>query len=506
MTQFKQALVHYMNSIYSNSTVPKSTINNGLSYILNHKQINSWLGIFVFLLKILSLIFIVGIILFCFKQVNLYRTLNLPTQNNFLDLILSGSDLILIPYLVVNSLNFWFKKSISQNSNITLLTENLIKSKNNPTQIFADSLGYREEAFAKYKINSKLYHILLASLATWLVGSTLSYSIQAPATGLLLQSLRLLTWLLILPKLPNNLKLVLGLYSLFDHFLISSSLPAIITSVLFGNVFGLVKKFKPFSFDWKKYLVIIVLILNFAAASHQVFVGRSLGLPTEPQLDVRVLSQIARQGELLRGYGLTQHPNILGGLALIILAWAMNQKLKYSPFIGSKKPNILGLAKQLIFNFKQSFGIRLILTLATLCLILSFSRLAWLSLFLLWWYKLLTSTKQPNWFLTLKIIVGFGLVIGWFSVFRKDIYRIQDWQLWLDSFWQLPLVDKIIGSGYYPQYLANNFNSLESWRWQPVHNVWMNISFEFGIIGLIMILILVWQSITVNKPKYRNSN
>jgi hypothetical protein len=488
-----------MDSTQSKITLSKSIIDNSVNSKANSKNW-SWLPkILVVLVKVALSVLLIGFVLLYFKQVNLYKFFNLPSKNNFLDLVLTGADCILLPWLVICGLEFWFKGDKNYKTRQDYSSNQLIQTDTHPhnsSQIFADSLGYREEAFQKDKTNSKFYHILLTSLAIWLIGSTLAYSVQAPATGLLLQSLRLLTWLLILPKLLNNLKLVLGLYSLFDHFLITSSLPVLITSILFAKNFGF--KTNWLKFNWKKHLVIIILTLNFIAATHQVFVGKSIGLFAEPVLDVQTLSQTARQGGLLRGYGLTQHPNILGGLSLIILTWAMNQKIKYSPFIKLKKWNLVSIIQQLAFNFKQSFGIRLILILSILCLVLSFSRLAWLGLFFLWWYKLLVNPRQPNWFLSVKIIAGFGLIIGWFSIFRKDVYRIQDWQLWWDSFSQLNFLDQILGYGYYPQFLVNNFNNLQSWQWQPSHNVWMNIGFEFGIIGLVVTLILVWQSITIN--------
>jgi hypothetical protein len=428
---------------------------------------NNYLSIFCrYLIILANLVVMICLVLVLFKQVNFYSFLKLPAKNNFLDLILSGSDLLIIPLLIKLNINIYFNKKFK-----------------NP-----DS----------YK--TKFYYTLAFSFGIWLFGSSIVFSyLQTPILTLLLQSIRILAWFVILPKLPNNLKITLGLYSIFDHLLISSSIPIVLVYLLFWPkqvetvitssrdnplLSSLSNLKKNWLKNWKKYLIVSILGLNLVTSCYQVGFGKSLGIFGEPVLNVKNQKETARQNQLLRGYGLTQHPNILGFVNLIILVW-INQKLQQDELKLKKTPKIF----------------KIITVLSIFCIILSFSRLAFIGLFLLWWYYILTSQKKQNWLSIFRTIFGFGLILGWFSFTRKDFYRVQDWQLWLDVYSKIPLPKKLLGSGYYPEYLYRNFGNLESWRWQPNHSVWTNILFEFGFVGLVFALALLYYSFLVYPQK-----
>ncbi|NJS41792.1 hypothetical protein HC766_05710 [Candidatus Gracilibacteria bacterium] len=211
----------------------------------------------------------------------------------------------------------------------------------------------------------------------------------------------------------------------------------------------------------------MILITNILVSIYQIILGKSIGLYFigEKYLYVEMIG-VAKQsifGSLiLRGYGLMSHPNVLGFFG-VILFWL---------YISSK--NI----KQQISSIFSRESVILIL--------ISFSRTA-LFCFLISITKNLFSKKNSTKIFSLLILV-FVLVIFFSRFAESDNYRIEDTKRFIYTYSNSKVEEKLfgIGLGQYSSYLYKNFQ-LANWQYQPVHNLFLQLFFEIGLIPLILI-------------------
>ena len=288
-----------------------------------------------------------------------------------------------------------------------------------------------------------------------------------------LESARFWLWIDILPRiltLNKGLVLGLGVTSLFDHLLFSSSLPLALAFIYsrFYRLKDVAQKL--ISGGMSGYLG-----LNLFSAGSQVLTGQDLGLNLlgEPNLNL-VTTGIAKQNFLdqifLRGYGLTQHPNLLGTAGMMNLFWANNNSNVNKLFPKTSR-TVRKLQKNLSF--------------ATI--LLSFSRSSWISALIYFW--------QNNCRYRTQIIFGGLLIGGLFATkIAPDQFRIQDLQNYVDGIKKLDLQQQIFGSGYFPEYLKQTLPNNPSWQWQPVHNFWLSLVAQYGIFGSsVYISSIVWK-------------
>jgi hypothetical protein len=233
--------------------------------------------------------------------------------------------------------------------------------------------------------------------------------------------------------------------------------------------------------------------LNLLAAVWQVVTSFSLGLHFlgEPFLSPGKTG-VAWQpiGDyrfaLLRGYGLMQHPNALG-------------------FVG-----VLGFWFAL--NFLKNSKWRTVLLVCGLCLgILSFSRIAWVALSglgLLWIIK--SRYWSPNNKLSdlIKIVVdvlknywwlGLGVASLFLYIFLSrfayehgtDRVRLGEYIHFGQTYGDLDWWQKLfgIGLGQYPYYLRLFNPQLFWWEWQPIHNLWLSLFVELGVVGFVLLIL-----------------
>jgi hypothetical protein len=289
-----------------------------------------------------------------------------------------------------------------------------------------------------------------------------------------LESARFWLWIDILPRILNlnkGLVLGLGVTSMFDHLLFSSSLPLAL-AFIYSRFYRLKDIFqKTISGGMSGYLG-----LNLFSAGSQVLTGQDLGLGIigEPQLSL-INTGIAKQNFLdqifLRGYGLTQHPNLLGTAGMINLFWA------------NKNSNVNKLFP------KTSRTIRKIQkSLSLITIALSFSRSSWISALIYFW--------QNNQKYRVQIILLGLMLIGLFATkIAPDQFRVQDFQNYFESLKKLNLQQQIFGSGYYPEFLKNTIPNSPSWQWQPVHNFWLSLVAQYGFFGASTYLLsIIWKS------------
>ncbi len=359
------------------------------------------------------------------KYFDLNSFLNLPKQNNFLDIRFSFLDVGIV----------------------FLTLAGLFKSLKSP---FSSSLN-------------------LITFAVLFIPVLTKFSVPFA-----LESARFWLWIDILPRiliLNKGLVLGLGVTSLFDHLLFSSSLPLAL-AFIYSRFYRLKDVFqKLISGGMSGYLG-----LNLFSAGAQVLTGQDLGLNFlgEPNLNL-VTTGIAKQNFLdqifLRGYGLTQHPNLLGTAGMMNLFWANNNSSVNKLF-----PKTSRTVRKVQKN----------LSLATI--LLSFSRSSWISALIYFW--------QNNRRYRTLIVFG-GLLTGGLFVTKvaPDQFRIQDLQNYIEGIQKLDLQQQIFGSGYFPEYLKQTLPNNPSWQWQPVHNFWLSLVAQYGIFGSsVYISSIVWKS------------
>jgi len=225
----------------------------------------------------------------------------------------------------------------------------------------------------------------------------------------------------------------------------------------------------------------------------QFFSQKSLGLkifaesPLSP--DIAGVAKILVAGKkIIRAYGLVPHPNILA--AILMLA-------------------IFGLSFLFIKNYEKLNISKKIIYIAVFCLLslslfFTFSRavivigLAALFCWLVWIFYKNKEYKKPVLFVVILLFaIGFLLLIIYWPYVsaRYDLVAIgkgQDLSLrvfYNQIAWQLIKVSPLlgIGQGNFVWTFAN-LGLFENWIYQPVHNIYILIAAETGILGLFAFL------------------
>lgn len=276
----------------------------------------------------------------------------------------------------------------------------------------------------------------------------------------------------------------LGLPLFFDHFLISES------SGVFFLIFlvFLAYLIKQNNSLYKSMLCGLLgfLGLQCVVAIVQIISGHSVGLSIlgEPIMNIQtqrgLAAEILAGHKFLRGYGLFIHPNIAGFVGTVSLLF----------FTFTTK-----LSQRL-----QSLG----LVLGGLVVVISFSRMAWISGILILAY-ILGKSRVSN---TLKylLIATTTLITASIFFFRfklSDVYRFADIQTFFDAYSQTTFNQKVfgVGLGGYPFFLQYHFPNYEVWQYQPVHNVPLLLIIELGILPLfgILFILYIWQKMKSRK-------
>lgn len=323
-------------------------------------------------------------------------------------------------------------------------------------------------------------------------------------------TLQILLWLSVLPKIFTNpilhktqklsLLIVLLLYSLLDHLLFSNPI-----SVL---VVWIISQMLTSNNKYWIHLFGLFLAINLLTTIWQVVSGYSLGLHIlgEGYLSPQI-SGIARQpiGDfrllLLRGYGLMQHPNVLGFVGSLSV-W----------YFSSGYFNKQTISNNFLTFFNIKINTRSLLSAsATLIAILSFSRIAWLSLaFLLililfekkypqskinisnLWNFLKTNFQLYWWVWLGAVAVSLYVYLSRFAYNSgTDFVRMQEYSDFVKTYNQLSWTQKLfgVGLGNYIFYIRTFNLQWHWWEWQPIHNIWLSTFFELGIVVVCVIII-----------------
>jgi hypothetical protein len=282
-----------------------------------------------------------------------------------------------------------------------------------------------------------------------------------------------------------TIALILLTYSLTDYFLLRDS-----QILIFIYLLCLVYSAK-YTQKVKNILQKVVTSfvgLNLGLALYQFVFSHSLGLKYLGELvlsnhDNTSAKQEIWHFKILRGYGITTHPVILGFLGVVVLFLVTN----------SLKQALFGKYCKLLEVF------------AVILILVSFSRSAWLLAIIIYvlnylqtrdfhWQKLL---KKYWLWLTLSTLALTALF--WQRLSHSDIYRLENWQDYQIAFSSTTWWQKLfgIGLGQYSLFLRQNYTA-QLWDYVPIHNIFLQLYIELGavdfILGFVTIIFYFFQS------------
>ncbi|PJB27370.1 hypothetical protein COV05_01590 [Candidatus Uhrbacteria bacterium CG10_big_fil_rev_8_21_14_0_10_48_16] len=209
-------------------------------------------------------------------------------------------------------------------------------------------------------------------------------------------------------------------------------------------------------------------------------------------------------GRMLRAYGTFPHPNIFGGyvaFGIIALVWL-------SRFVERFTHRIVGILGSV------ALGATLIVT---------FSRSAWLGLFtaffllmgMMFWQKKIPPRRAFP-----MMILGLASILVTLGVFHSQVIsrfnptirieaisieeRASQYQTFGDIFWEAPLLG--VGPNAYTFTLASLDPDHPVWSYQPIHNTFLLILAELGIVGFVMLFYWLYQMDMVVHARRRSAN
>ncbi|MFH0969803.1 MAG: O-antigen ligase family protein [Patescibacteria group bacterium] len=277
----------------------------------------------------------------------------------------------------------------------------------------------------------------------------------------------------------------------------------------------------------KKNLFLIIISIGIAQSFigiWQFIVQKSIGLiwlkESIISSDISGVAKIVLNGEkYIRSYGLFPHPNILGGfLVLSIILTVLYFKVFHPSQIVPRGTIDGASVEQLTGQAWNNSMYYSVLGIQLLTLVLTFSKSAWIGLIIavlyLWYKNVPPQYKCSTWNILrgrrgtfLKFVARklkyFGLIVSiifllifiirpnWYSIIGKSI---EDRMFYLNvsrgTFLENPVIG--VGIGQYVYQLAN-VSGIQNWQFQPVHNVFLLILNELGIIGLILFVWFIWE-------------
>jgi len=220
--------------------------------------------------------------------------------------------------------------------------------------------------------------------------------------------------------------------------------------------------------------------------------------------------------KFIRAYGLFQHPNILGGFLLMSIVLTFTYRKMFH-----------------MEHFNVSWGKALayfILFIQVIALFLTFSKSAIMGLFFVICYMAYTifhPSRNKNvsretflsygasvkhfykYIITSVVFLGLFLSVLGFNINSLLLKSFNERLLFLNVSRETIVGNPIVGLGmgqfvvemqkYSPVFLAN-------WQYQPVHNVFLLIWSELGIIGLVLFILFLWKVFRVNEMFHPSRN
>jgi O-antigen ligase len=297
-------------------------------------------------------------------------------------------------------------------------------------------------------------------------------------------------------------------YTLLSIFWADSKSMAFMAWLRLAEGIGLFLILRTLSFDWKKisWVFIFSALIQAGLGIYQflaqaTFASKWLGMALH---DPSVLGTIVVEtinGRWLRAYGSLPHPNMLGGFLAVAI------------FL------VVALYKKTDTPHKKYFLVFLF-SILSIGLLTTFSKSAVLAVVIVFVLFLISSIIFPeikdNRKVLLKFFFLFSLIavifsfIFWepvsariFGAGRLEVKSSTERINYISESWQIIKENPIIGvgAGNYTLALHNEINpNLNSWEYQPVHNIYLLILAELGVLGfLVFLLILFCLFLTLQK-------
>jgi len=277
--------------------------------------------------------------------------------------------------------------------------------------------------------------------------------------------------------------------------------------------------------------------------SQSTFANKWLGVAIHPLTQGGTSVVLTEAGRWLRAYAGQVHPNVLGGLLIVtclVTVWLYFNRHREE---GGKTDRRGDLWRLLRFARNDSFFLWLYI-IQLVGLFFTFSRGAWLALFLtlgLWWWNNKRSviarseaTTQSHQIATplppiegsarndslgvivivtifVFIILGsiywqptMGRIFGGSKLEQQSIEdragSVKESSSLLEQVWW-----KGTGMGNYTYVLSQHNPGLKAWYYQPVHNIFLLVLTELGVIGLLLFLWLLWVRLKIKPFLIHNS-
>ncbi len=272
------------------------------------------------------------------------------------------------------------------------------------------------------------------------------------------------------------------------------------------------------SAEYKKEKLILVFISStilqalfgvWQFLSQHTFANKWLGLAVHPIQEAGTSIIIDGIGErVLRAYGTLDHPNIFGGLMMLalLLLFLNNPPL---PSLYKREGRGRSVAVNIIYGF--------CLIALLVGLFFSFSRAAWISFFAgsssLLIVAFFKKDKAFLKFLFLNLAI-FLLVFSALTFQYKDLVFSR---MSADVYTEVKSVDERLegnkisygiikdnwwlgaGVGNYGVAVQNKFSNLNYQLYQPVHNVYLLVASELGIMGITALILFIFYILTYIK-------
>ncbi|MEA2088720.1 MAG: O-antigen ligase family protein [Patescibacteria group bacterium] len=277
--------------------------------------------------------------------------------------------------------------------------------------------------------------------------------------------------------------------------------------------------------NWKKILIIFILSAVLQAglgiwqfSNQKTFSNSWLGISSYDPSDVGVsVVQTTEHRRWLRSYGGFQHPNIFSGYLSIALLSAIGLYLKTQ----KSEKNYQNL-------LQNSFILFSVIILFT-ALLTSFSRASWLALAIgcasIFFFKLIKKDKDDL-FSLFKIFLIFILISGILGFIFKEAFiarlsmnnRLEVKSITERIDYSLQAKNLIKNNLFFGvgvgNYTLANYHKINkeypAWYFQPVHNTYILILVELGIIGatlfLALLILLFYKSLKLTSIIFKNNN
>ncbi|MDQ3007188.1 MAG: O-antigen ligase family protein, partial [Chloroflexota bacterium] len=291
---------------------------------------------------------------------------------------------------------------------------------------------------------------------------------------------------------PSSIKLLFGILLLSSLSILWSTdwRMSLYISAHLGLVFLLILSVQDWRAGWKP------VMLGFCAALSFQFMAGVVEIATQSTAFLKPLQlnwpgpftpsergvsvvQLADGLRILRAYGTTPHPNILGGFALL---------------------SLLGPTSLFLANKKANYAALILLSLGIILMALTFSRSAWLGLIVFIMILILKSKHLERRRVFLLVATSVLTIILTLYPLRELVFTrisnspVQTEQLsnhgrsWLNE----QAVDSILlhpftGVGIGAFILELGKNALPGASIEPVHNILLLAGAELGIFGLILV-------------------